>query len=220
MNPCISLIKKVKSLFQTGKESLRRKGPLLFLRHLLLHYVVCYIYENTLNGPKFPCKINEAQFKIIHSKEELDTILKKGFDFTQFPPDLLQYRTRLNDEVVLFLLLINGDVAHTSWVALNKEASCDFYPSSVKNTKDTSAGYIGGTLTAPKYRKKGINLYIHSEIFLYLKERKKSKAILSIHKENIAARDSQIKLGSCIKEERHELRFLLFSLKWSRPYSL
>lgn len=211
------IMNKVRLLFKRGKESLHKKGLFLFLRHLFFYHLICYIYENNLNGPSFPCRINNAQFKIISSGEELDYLLGQGFDFGAFPPDIQQYKVRLNRGAVLFCLLINGEVAHTSWIGFNGKSSYDFYPFPIENG---SAGYIGGTMTAPKYRRRGISLYIHSEMFQYLKKRKVSKALLSIHKENIAARNSQIKSGSFIREERHELRFLLFfNFKWRRPYS-
>jgi len=208
------VINKIESLFQKRKESIREKGLFLFLRHLFFHYVICYIYENTLNGPSFPCRINNTQSKIVSSVEEFDYLLKKGFDFTSFSLKNQQYKIRLRNGAVLFCLCVNGEVAHTSWLGLDKEAFHDFYPFP---PEDDSAGYIGGTVTAPKYRRKGINLYIHSEMFRYLKRKGVPKALFSIRKENIAARNSQMKLDSFIKEERHELRFLLFfSFKWVR----
>lgn len=207
---------KIKLLFQRGKKSIGEKGPLLFLKHLFLHHIIHCIYENNLNGPLFPCRVNDAQLKIISSTREFDYLLEKGFDFKAFPIDIQQYKTRLERGAVLFCLLINGDVAHTNWVGFNEEAFHDFYPFSPENSP---AGYTGGTITAPKYRRRGINLYIHSEIFQYLKKRKKSKALVAIRKENMIARHSQMRLGSYIKEEKHQLRFLLlFNFKWSRPH--
>jgi len=215
---------KIKSLFQRGKKSIGEKGLFLFLRHLLLHHVVHCIYENNLNGPFFPCRVNNAQLKIISSAGEFDYLLEKGFDFMEFPVEvqegfpinIQEYKKRLEKGAVLFCLLCNGDVAHTSWVGFSEGAFRDFYPFSPENS---SAGYTGGTITASKYRRRGINLYIHSEIFQYLKKRKKSKALAAVRKENMVARHSQEKLGSYIKEEKHELRLLLFfSFKWSRPH--
>jgi len=167
------------------------------------------------------CRVSNAQLKIISSVGDFDKLLKKSFDFTLFPPDLCQYRRyrkRLNRGSKLFSLLVNGEVAHVTWLGLDKATSYGFYPFSPKKDKDL-VGYIGETMTAPKYRRRGINLYVHSEIFRYLRERKIPRALLSICKENVPARNSQVKLRSHIVEEKHELRiFLLFGFQWTQTY--
>lgn len=196
------------------EKSIKRKGILLFFLELFIKYTVHFIYRNNFDGPIFPCKIKNTELKVVSCNEEFNSLLNSGFDFSSFSSYQQDYEQRLEKGAILFCLLVGQKMAHVSWVGLEKNASRDFYnfPSSVDST-----AYIGGTITAPEYRRKGINLYIHSEIFQYLKKKGKSKALLAILRENIAARNSQIKLQSYIIEERHELRLLfLLNFRWVR----
>lgn len=205
---------RLKKIIKAARESIKRKGPLLFFLELFVKYTVHYIYRNNLDGPIFPCKIKDAELKIVSCDGEFDCLLSRGFIFSSFSSDPQDYEQRFAKGATLFCLLVDQEVAHVSWVGLEKNASRDFYhfPSPAYNT-----AYIGGTTTAPEYRRKGINLYVHSEVFQYLKKKGKSKALLAILRENIAARNSQVKLQSYVTEERHELRLLfLFNFRWVR----
>jgi len=201
MSVRIPIKKRIKAI----EGSIRRKGPSLFFLEIFVKYTVHCVYNNNLNGPMFPCKIKDAEVKIVSCNKKFNDLLDKGFDFSSFLLDRQDYKRRFARGAILFCLITDQKVAHVSWVGLEKKSACDFYyfPGSGDN-----AAYIGGTTTIPEYRRKGINLYIHSEIFQYLKKKGKSEALLAILRENIAARNSQEKLQSYVIEERHELRLL------------
>ena len=205
---------KIKDIVRRGKQILREEGFLPLLKRLFTYKTV-YIYENTLHGPSIACKVNNLALKIITCSEELVRLLSEGFDFSLYPMSIQQCKERLNRGAILFCAFISKELAHGSWVAMNRRAYRDFYSFTI-NRRHTAC--IGGTITVPKYQRKGINVYVHSEIFRYLRKKGASKAMLEIHNDNIAAQNSQRKLGSYVWGEGHHLRlFYLLNFRWVTP---
>lgn len=126
-----------------------------------------------------------------------------------------QCRERLSKGSILFLALVGREIAHISWVGTTKRTHDNFYSSPIDYKHEAS---IGGTMTAPKHRGKGIYTWVYSQTFQYLIEKGYSRALFEIHKDNVVAHKAQAKLGSYVLGTGHRLRLLLlFNFKWLVP---
>lgn len=201
-------------ILEAAKLVLHEEGFLSLFKQLFFTYRVYHLYENTLNGSALVRKVDNVTLKLIITQEKLEQLLLEGFTFPSYHMSIQQCKQRLDRGAILFCAFIDKELAHGSWVATSKKACPDFHPFPM-DCEHTA--YIGGTMTIPKYRRKGINVYIHSEIFRYLKEQGFSRAMLAIDKGNIAAENSQNKLGSSVWGRGYELRLLILKLKWLSP---
>lgn len=207
-------IPRIGELLRAAKLILREEGFLSFLKQSFFTYTAYFIFENTLAGSIFACKADNLTLKLISALEELEQLLLEGFTFSSYHMSIQQCKQRLNKGAILFCAFVGKELAHGSWVATSRKACSDFHPFPM-DCEHTA--YIGGTMTIPKYRRKGINVYVHSEVFRYLKEKGLSRAMLAIDKNNIAAQDSQNRLGSRIWGRGYDLRLLILKLKWLSP---
>lgn len=208
-------ISRIRTLFRQGKQILHDEGFLSLFKRSLFTYGTVYIYENTLHGPSIACKVNNLTLRIIDCLEDFDKLLADGFDFSSYEMSIQQCKERLGRGAILFSAFVGKELAHGSWVGMSRRSHGDFYtfPMDYGHT-----ACIGGTMTTPKYRRKGINVYVYSEMFRYIREKGLSKAVFQIHKDNIASRSSQAKLGSYVWGTGHHLRLLtLFNFKWLVP---
>lgn len=208
-------ISRIGESLRAAKRILHEEGFLSLFKQLFFTYRACFLYENTLDGSVFACKADNLTLKLISDPGELEQLLLKGFTFLSYPMSIEQCKQRLNKGAMLFCAFVGKELAHGSWVATSRKAGSDFHSLPIGGDEHTA--YIGGTVTIPKYRRKGINVYIHSEIFRYLKEKGLSRAVIAIDKGNIAAQNSQNKLGSNICGRGYYVRLLILTLKRLRP---
>lgn len=180
----------------------------LKIKELIYKYHSCYIYQNdldSLSSNDFKHSLDEIDMKIITVPEEIDHLLAEGFDMSPYDMEVSAIKKRLSKGSLLFCAFNNERFVSGSWVGLNKKSRDNFY------SFDFDYNYgacIGGTMTDPVYRKRGMSTYIHSEIFRYLKNIGKSKVTLEIDTANIAAQRSQEKLGSYVLGTGTHLRIL------------
>ena len=208
-------ISRIRTLFRQGKQILHDEGFLSLFKRLLFSYETVYIYENALHGPIIACKVNNLTLRIIDCLEDFDKLLADGFDFSSYEMSIQQCKERLSRGAILFCVFVGKELAHGSWVGMSRRSHGDFYtfPMDYGHT-----ACIGGTMTTPKYRRKGINVYVYSEMFRYIREKGLSKAVLEVHKDNIVAQNSQAKLGTYVLGTGHRLRLLtLFHFRWLTP---
>lgn len=207
-------IPRLGELIRVAKVILREEGFLSLFKQLFFAYRAYFLYENTLDGSTFASKTDNLTLKLISAPGELEQLLLEGFTFSPYHMSIQQCKERLNRGAIMFCAFVGKKLAHGSWVATSREACSDFHPFPM-DCEHTA--YVGGTMTILEYRRKGINLYIHSEIFRYLKKKGLSRAVLAIDKGNIAAQDSQNKLGSRIWGRGYDLRLLILKLKRLSP---
>ena len=205
----------IKGLFKKGKRVLNEEGLLILSKRILFAYSVVDLWENNLNGSIIACKVDNLTLKIITELEEFDEVLSYGFDLSWYEMSIQQCRERLSKGSILFLTLVGREIAHISWVGTTKRTHDDFYSSPIDYKHEAS---IGGTMTAPKHREKGIYTWVYSQMFQYLIEKGYSRALFEIHKDNVVAHKAQAKLGSYVLGTGHRLRLLLlFNFKWLVP---
>ena len=209
------MINIINELIEKGKKISCEKGILHLLKYVLFQYTTFYIYENNLSGPQIYCKVNNLKLKVITCHEELDQILAEGFDLSQYEMDVQQCKQRLSRGVTMFCAFIGKEFAMGTWVGMVSKSHHDFYnfPLHGENT-----ACIGGSLTSPKFRRKGINVYVYSEIFQYLRDKGISSVVFQVYKDNIASQGGLRKLGSYVSNEGHFLRVLYFlKFRWTKP---
>ena len=215
----------IKGLFIKGKRVFYEEGFLSFIRRflsfikwLLFAYSIIDLWENNLDSQCSTCKVDNLRLKIITELEEFDELLSDGFDLSWYEMSIQQCRERLSKGTILFLALVGKEVSHVSWVGTTKRTHGDFY--SFPIDYEHEAG-IGGTMTNPKYRRKGIYTWVYSQIFQYLREKGYLRAIFEVHKDNISAQKAQAKLNSTIWGEGHYLRLLfLVNFRWIKLKSM
>ncbi len=203
-------IPRIGELLRATKRILHEEGFSSLFKQLFFTYRVYFLYENTLNGSIIPRTADNLTLKLLSNPEELEELLLEGFTFLSYHMSLHECKQRLNRGAILFAGFIGQELAHGTWIATSREACSDFHPFPM-DCEHTA--YVGGTMTIPKYRRQGINVYVHSEIFRYLKEKGLSRAVIAIDKGNIAAQNSQNKLGSNIYGRGYFLRLLILKLK-------
>lgn len=207
-------IPRISELCGAAKLILHGEGFLSLLKQLFFAYRVYCLYENTLDNSAITGKADDLTLKLISAPEELEQLLDEGFTFSYYQMSIEQCKRRLDRGAILFGAFVGKELAHGSWVAIDRKACSDFYPFPAHCE---STAFIGGTMTVPKYRRQGINLYIHSEMFRYLREKGLSRALIAVDKSNTIAQDSQNRLGSNIYAKGYDLRLLILKLKWLNP---
>ena len=190
---------------------LNEEGFLSLLRQLFLTFNTFFLYQNNLNSPVIAPEISNITIKTLSEPEQLEQLMQQGFTFHSYHMSAQQCKQRLISGAILFCAFVGKELAHGSWAATSSNAYSDFHPFHMKYEH---TAYIGGTMTIPKYRRKGINVYVHSKIFQYLKEKGISMAIIAIEKDNVIAQDSQNKLGSIMFGKGYYLRLLFLRFKW------
>ena len=208
----------IKGLFNRGKGVFYEEGFLSLIKRSLFAYSTIDLWENNLDSHSITCKVDNLKLKIITELEEFDELLSDGFDFSWYEMSIPQCRERLSKGAILFLALVGKEVSHVSWVGMTKRTHGGFY--SFPMDYEHEAG-IGGTMTNPKYLRKGIYTWVYSQIFQYLREKGYLRAIFEVHKDNISAQKAQAKLNSTIWGEGHYLRLLfLVNFRWIKLKSM
>lgn len=210
---------RIKAFYDEGKLTLHQQGFFSFVKYMVAFFIrvlfvcgSCYIYENRLDGPSITHKLDNLTLRLISTPEEFQQLLVENFDFSSYT-DIPLSRKRLNRGAKAFYTFIDKEFAHVTWAATSRKAKGDFHPYPIE--EDTAC--VGATITAPQYRRKGINVYVHSHIFQYLREKGLSRAVISINKDNISAQNSQIKLGSIRWGNGYYVRLLyLFNYMWTK----
>lgn len=186
------------------------------LKRVLFSHSIVHLWENNLNGPSIPCKVDNLRLQIIGCPEELDQLLADGIDLSWYEMSIQQCKERLGKGAIQFCALVDGDVAHISWAGMTKRSHGDFYSFHIDYRHEAS---VGGTMTAPRHKRKGIYTYVYSQIFQYLGEKGRARGVFETATDNIPVQRAQAKLGSTIRSQGHHLRLLLlFNFRWSRPY--
>jgi GNAT superfamily N-acetyltransferase len=209
--------------FRRGKQVLHEEGVISFLEHalsffltLLFVYSVRYVYEYKLDDSRdirlFACPVNNIALRTASCIEEFDELLAEGLDLSWYDLGAQQCRERLSEGTILFCALVDGDCAHISWIQTRSKNHGGVYSFPIDYGREAA---VGGTMTSPKYRRKGICSYVYYEIFRYLKEKDYSKAVFETHKYNILAHRFHKKLRSKVLSRVSSLTLLSrFNFTW------
>lgn len=159
------LLSIIKHVFRKEGLTSLIKRTFEFAISLLFEHRTFYLYERPFksrpNKADFLPKVQDYSLKILTSSEQLDYLQKDGFDLSLLNVEQAKYR--LTKTAILILVLINNELAHRRWLAINEEAKNTFnnYPYKVDFENGEACG--GDTWTNPKYRRQGINLYVDYE---------------------------------------------------------
>ncbi len=208
------LLKKAKVILQEEGVIPFIKRAFSFFRTFLFNYKTCYIYENTLDGPRFTPKTQDVNLKILSTPQELDELIANGFDLSY--QDINDLKKKISQGAIPFCAFVKQDLAHITWVALAEESKreIDPFPFKIDWQNEACSGLSG---TTPNYRRMGIYSYVYSEIFRFLKEKRRSKDKFRIDKDNIASHNALVKLGSEIYAEGRTLKVLWRKFYKERP---
>ena len=212
-----SKINRAKTLFREGKLILHEEGFISLVKRLLYAHKIVYLYRNDLGSPSIGCNADNPTLIVVTCLEEFDKLLIEGFDFSAYEMSIQQCKERISRRSVLFCVFVDNELAHGTWVSMDRQTHSEFYHFPLNYEHEAS---LGGTMTIPKYQGKGIYTYVYSQIFQYLRKKGVSRAVFEIHKDNLIAQKAQARLGSAIFSEGHHLRLLyLFNFKWIKPMS-
>ncbi len=199
-------------LREEGRLALFKKA-LVSLKQALCLYSCYNIYESALDAPPVACKVNDLVLKLVTSEKEFeqignDYLIGEGFNIAR-DKELLRLGA------VLYCAFIGNELIHVTQIFVSRRAH-KIYPFSFAMPFGHTVGLAA--FTTPNYRRKGCHAYTRSKALQYLREKGSSRAWDVQNKDNIAVRDSVIKLGYYLWGEGCRLRsFSRFTLEWTRP---
>ena len=205
-----------------AKIILHEEGLLALLKQFLLLIIVKLwvyssydIYMSDLDPLQFTPKVDNIDIRMITSTKEIQELestklTEEGFNF-------IRNKEIVNKGAILFYAMAGNDLAHVTQIFIGRRAH-DIYPFSFAMPYGHVVGLAG--FTTPKYRGKGIHVYSRSQMLQFLKERRFSRAWDVYNRDNVAARNSVLKLGSYLWGVGHRLRLLsLVTIEWTTPES-
>jgi len=201
-------------LHEEGRLALFRR-VLLFLKERLCSYSSYNIYESTLDPLPVTCQVEDLTIRVVTCAEEIaqvesDQLVAEGFNFSRD-------KEIVNKGAILFYAFVGNKLVHVAQVFISKRAH-ESYPFSFAMPFGHTVGLAG--FTAPDYRRRGIHLYTRAKALQYLKEKGLSRAWDVQNKDNVAVRNSVVKLGYYLWGEGCRLRLLSrLTLEWTRPKS-
>jgi hypothetical protein len=162
-----------------------RKG----LSYILVHEnFACNVYKSRLiprNEADFRPKIDNFTLKIMTSRKQYEDLLTAGFDISC--PNVARTGDRLDKGAVACAIFIGKELASIEWVATDAaaKASLDTYPCKIDFANREA--YAGAVWSNPKYRGKGIHMYVYYKIYDFLRERGAASVVSIVEVNNTAA---------------------------------
>ena len=159
-------------------------------------------------------RIEQYEFKIICSLEEMKTLFAKGM---RVHPWFSFYDKKLEKGALAFCILVGEELASIRWLAMDEHAkeAVDSLPYEV----DFSKGEIcsGSNWTNPKYRNRGLASYIDFKLFDFLVKEGKSVHRAAMRKANAVAGKVYAKRGQEIQTEARLIKFLWWKSWKEKP---
>lgn len=209
----INRVSKAKLILREEGFPALCKRLLLFLKQFLFSYSSYNILESTLNSPDVTCEVVDLAIRVITRPDEINHLSYDGLYPSKFSRD----KEIVNKGATLFYAFVGKELAHVTQVFIGRKAHKS-YPFSFAMPYGHTVGLAA--FTAPKYRRTGIHLYTRFKVLQYLREQGVSRAWDVQNKDNIAARDSLVKLGYYLWGGGARLRLLsLLTIEWTRPKS-
>lgn len=189
------------------------KSFLSFFKQVLFSYRSYNIYESALDPLDIKCEVDNLTIRVITRPEEVDQLSYGGF----YPSKRSRDKEIVTKGAILYCAFVGKELAHITQVFIGRAAH-QIHPFSFAMHYGHTVGLAA--FTAPKYRRRGIHLWTRSNVFQYLREKKISRAWDVQEKDNVAARNSVVKLGYYLWGEGYRLRLLsVLTLEWTRPQS-
>ncbi len=116
-------------------------------------------------------------------------------------------KTRLGNGPYLLLVFMNQELAHKSWVAEGSLGSDLIAPYFKKLEIKDNVLIIEETSTNPKYRGKGIYLYVYKYLFDYAKSLDKHKVIYSTSANNAIVKAATNKLNTKVSYRGYHVKY-------------
>lgn len=210
------MIEHVLWYFRKAKFYLLREGLFRFIKRSLSflkskvflyesHYIFQKSLDNVIESEHFAPKIENYDFKIISTMEEMHDQLGKGFNINS-PFSISTFCKRLNQGQIAFCIFVKKDLAHWSWVAMNRRVLKKVKGHPPLNVNSEQEACVWGSNTPPRYGGLGLYTYSLSRVYEYLKEIGKSRAIFTVLKDNEPVIRAQTKLGAKVCGEGNYLR--------------
>ena len=146
-------------IFKRANEIYRNEGLVPLLKSIFASLIsfensTYYIYEVVLeheNEANVAPKIQNISFKVVETTQQLDELLKDGFDLSLL--NITKARYRLQKGAVLALIFVERELGWQNWSATTEEAKNTFnnYPYKVDFANNEACR--GGVWTNPKYRR-------------------------------------------------------------------
>lgn len=200
--------RKIKKFRQTNGFDLSVVRIFRYLTRPFFEYQRHYLYENKLDvADDLLPKIDKFSLKIISTTNEVDDLIADGFNIQSYYLGLGKLNERISKGAILFSLFVDGELAHTSWIALNKVAE-EIFDHPHLTIDYNQEAFISDSRTNPKYQRLYLYSYVYSKMFSYLKENGKSTARFAIKKNNVPPQKAQLKFRSIIYGESRYLRLV------------
>ena len=199
---------RVKDVLQNeGLVPLLRRG-FAFLVDCFFKYETLYLYEHTMkerNEADFLPKVQNFTFQVVSTNQQANELCANGFDLRSFS---IYARRRLDKGAIVFCILIGRELAHVGWVAMTEEAKNTFEPYPYRVDFLNKEACTGGDLTIPKYRRKGLQIYVSFKRTQFLWEKGIRVVRTMTAKDNIASQGVINKFNPRVCTKARYLRIL------------
>ena len=203
------------TLLNGAKHILRTEGllPLLsrgfdFLTRYLFQYGTFYLYQHNIaerSETDFMPKLQNLTVHIVSTNQQADELAARGFDCRSYS---IRARRRLDKGAIAVCIFVKQELAGAVWGALTEEAkkTIDSLPYHVDFVNKVAC--TGGTVTIPKYRRKGLMKYGYYKIFQFLGERGIMTSRNAVRTSNIASQKAHASFGYRIYARGRYLKIL------------
>jgi ribosomal protein S18 acetylase RimI-like enzyme len=159
----------------------------------------CYLFESKLikrNEFAFLPKISNFEVYIITAKKQLDELGQRGINLTMVDAEAC---SAIGKGAIAVFLIVNGELASMEWAVLTEEANkmINIYPLKIDFARKEA--YASGSWTDPKYRFKGLHIYVYYKVYEFLREQGITTVKSIVATDNIAAQKAHTKF---IPEEK------------------
>jgi len=159
-----------------------------------------------LNEADFLPKVKDFTFKLITSNEMADDWARRtGFDFRG---QALHARQRLDAGAIAFCIFIQNRLAHIVWGGLSQKAKNSINSQPYQVNFAQHQGCIGGGEGVPKYRGKGLMLYLWFHHNNYMKQHGITTVIHIVATDSVVHSKVQSRFPSKICAKARYIKFL------------
>lgn len=180
-----------------------------YVRQCIFRYGSFCLYEHSIeqrDEEQFRPKIKDFIFRIVTTNEQVDELVKNGFEDIRKSPVIVNVRKCLDNGAIAFCFFIEQELAHIGWIALNEGSkNCfDILPYRVHFAHKQAC--TGGTVSLPKYRGKGFMQYGYYKRFQFLQESGYNKSRNAVARGNTAAQKAHTRFQPKIYAKAYYLQ--------------
>jgi len=197
-----------------GKNAKEIKQIIVKRLFPLFFYIEYYLYEeenqtsfsvsSKLNKTRFMCFFNFNEFEKYIEDEEVALL-----DF-----DLNFIQNMFINEAKAFCALVERQLVHVTWVALNEKAKSVVEPWPMNIDWDTEACW-GTAQTNPEFRRTGLYSCVHAEIVEYLRKIGLKKNIFTVKKSNFPSNQAMSVFHPKVFADGYYIKFMFWHVRWS-----